>query len=83
MAGRKVLVFPKQNKISSSDPTTELERLIRGLWAGTQLFASLNLYALEILGLELMLWSAVCKRYTDVIFSWTGETTRKRNDPST
>ena len=79
MASGKVLVFPTKNKTSSSDPMIELDHLIRGLWAGTQLFASLNLYAFEIFGLELMLWSAVCRTYTDIIFSWREETTRRRN----
>jgi len=54
----------------------ELERFVRGLWAGAPLFASLNLYALEILGLELIIFSAVSRKYAEIFFAWRGETTR-------
>jgi hypothetical protein len=80
MANSNVLVFPTKKKISSPDPMIELERFIRGLWTGMPLFATLNLYALEILGLELMLWAAVWRKYTETFFACRGETTP--NGPS-
>jgi hypothetical protein len=79
MADNKVLIFPKRKKNPSFDPVVELTHQLLGLLAGTRLLAKLNVAALEMFGLEVILWSAAYRTSMDLIFSLIDETIGMRD----
>jgi len=77
MVSNKVLIFPKEKKNSSFDPMVELTHYLLRLSVGTRLLAQFNIAALEIFGIEMLLWSTAYRRYADYVFLLIDETMLK------